>query len=189
MTVLDLIKKSAVILNIDEISNASLNTITAENELEVLENNVALKKLYELTMLMLNEIATYYMPIMKTVELNSVDKKIDLSKCQNVLKVVGVKLDDVFVKFFVEDGNILVKNDGCYTVIFQQTPAIQSLLDNVNFFDENVSEDLLVDGLNSYYCLACGLFKEFSLYNEKYSKKLANLRNLPIFNLPCRSWV
>ena len=189
MTVLDLIKKSAVILNIDEISNASLNTITAENELEILENNVALKRLYELTKVMLNEIATYYMPIMKTVEINSVDKKIDTSKWKNVLRIVGVRLDDVFVKFCVEDEKILVKKDGYYTVIFQQTPTVSSLLDKVNVFNENVGEDLLIDGLNSYYCLACGLFKEFSLYNEKYSKKLANLRNLPIFNLPCRSWV
>ena len=189
MTVLDLIKKSAVILNIDEISNASLNTVTAENESTILENNVALKRLYELTKVMLNEIATYYMPIIKTVELNSTDKKISLTNCSNILRVVGVKKDDVFVKFYITDGSIVIKEDGHYSVIFAQTPVVSSLLNDANMFGENVSDDLLVDGLNSYYCLACGLFKEFSLYNEKYSKKLTKLRSLPIFNLPSRSWV
>lgn len=188
MTVLDLIKKSAVILNIDEISSStSLDTVTPENEAILLQENFAVNRLFELAKVMFNEIATHYMPIVKSVKVVSVDKKIGVSNCPNFLKIIGVKLDDVFVKFAVNGENIEVEENCEYEVIYHQMPVVTSLLANISFGD-GLSEDLLVDGLSAYYCLACGLFKEFSVYNEKYSRKLAKLRVLPIFSMPCRSW-
>lgn len=187
MTVLDLIKKSAVILNIDEISSGtSLNTVTPENEATILQENFALNRLFELVKVMLNEIATYYLPIVKTVKVSSQDREIALTACPNYSRIVGVKLDDVFVKFNVGDNSIDVEEDGEYEVTYHQTPVITSLFCDIAL--DGVSEDLLIDGLNAYYCLACGLFSEFNNYNHKYSSKLAKLRQLPIFSMPRRSW-
>lgn len=183
MTVLDLIKKSAVILNIDDLANS---TVTPENETEVLQHNFTLNRLFELTKIMLNEITTYYAPITKRVIITSVDKKIELSACPNFLKIVGIRRDEVFVKYRIVDENIEVAEDGEFEIIYHQIPVVTSLLNEIQL--EGVSEDILVDGLNAYYCLACGLYSDFSIYNGKYSQKLTKLRTLPLFSMPCRSW-
>lgn len=187
MTVLDLIKKSAVILNVDDIaSSAILDTVTPENEATILQTNFTLNRLFELTKVMLNEITTYYAPIAKSVIVNAVDKKIALSSCPQLLKIIGIKRDEVFVKYRIVDENIEVAEDGEFEIIYHQIPAITSLLNKIQL--EGVSDDLLVDGLNAYYCLTCGLFSDFSVYNQKYSNKLTKLRTLPLFSMPCRSW-
>lgn len=57
MTVLDLINKSAVMLNIPEVLNDDkILTITPTNERDVVDGNFALKRLYEFSKIVLNEI-------------------------------------------------------------------------------------------------------------------------------------
>ena len=77
MTILDLINKSAVMLNIQEVLNdANISTITPDNETSVLNNNFALKRLYEFSKIVINEISSHLPKDVKT-ECQSIEKKID----------------------------------------------------------------------------------------------------------------
>ena len=189
MTILDLIKKSAVMLNIAEVlQDDKLNSITTENEKEVLSSNFALTRLFEFSKVMLNEIASYYLPIVKTVECETTNQQIDLNVCPNLSRIIGIKNHNTFVRYKIEDGVIKVKNDGVYTVIYNHQPKLESVFDSIEIFDEDIGEDVLINGLNSYYCLATGLFEEFNVYNDQYISKLSKLKNLRVFALPCRGW-
>lgn len=188
MTVLDLIKKSAIMLNVKEILDEDLASINATNETAILTNNFALNRMFEFVKIMLSEISSCYLPIVKEKKCNSIQCKISLDNFTNMSKIVGVKHNDRFTHFTIEDDNIIVKQDGEYIVVYRQQPNVESVLDEVELFDEVIGEDIMVYGLNSYYCLANGLFEEFNVYNENYSHKLAKLTNCKLFSMPCRRW-
>lgn len=188
MTVLDLIKKSAIMLNVKEVLDEDLTSIIAENETAILSNNFALNRMFEFVKVMLSEISAYYLPIVKEVEVEVSEHKISLGKFNNMAKLIGVKYFDRFTKYSIEDNNILVEQNGKYLVVYNEAPNIKSLSDEIEVFDEIVGEDILVCGLNSYYCLATGLFQEFNVYNENYSTKLNRLKSCKLFNMPCRRW-
>lgn len=60
MTILDLINKSAVTLNIPEVLNdEKFANITSSTEQQVLNENFALKRLYEFAKIVLNEIGSH----------------------------------------------------------------------------------------------------------------------------------
>lgn len=188
MTILDLINKSAIVLNIQEIlKDTNLATITVENEATVLESNFALKRLYEFSKIVLNEISSC-LPNVKEVECESSNKSISLNLLTRVSKVVGVKNQFGFVNFSIVKEAIKVDKDGTYAVIYNQYPEVDSLLSEIEIYNDMIGEDILVHGLNSYYCLATGLFAEFNVYNSHYTDRLNNLKNLKVFAMPCRSW-
>lgn len=188
MTILDLINKSAIILNIQEVlKDDNIATITADNESIVLENNFALKRLYEFSKIVLNEISTC-LPNVKEVKCNSSDKTISLNVLTRVAKVVGVKNQFGFVNFSIIKEDIKLEKDDLYTIVYHQYPKVDSLLSEIEIYNDMIGEDILVHGLNAYYCLATGLFAEFNVYNSHYIDKLNNLKNLKVFAMPCRSW-
>ena len=188
MTVLDLIKKSALMLNVKEVLDEDFDSINAENETTILSNNFALNRMFEFVKVMLSEISAYYLPIVKEVEVEAIERKIPLSNFANLAKLIGVKYCDRFTKYSVDNNTIAVEQNGKYMIVYNEAPNIKSVLDEIEVFDEVVGEDILVCGLNSYYCLATGLFQEFNVYNENYSTKLNRLKSYKLFSMPCRRW-
>lgn len=187
MTILDLINKSAVMLNIPEVLNdTAIKGITSETEDEILTNNFALKRLYEFSKIILSEINSHA-PQTEEAVCNALDKKIELSKFTNLSKIIGVKSQYGYVKHLIVDNNIVVEQDGEYIVIYETSPNVDSMFNEIKL-SSRVSEDVLVCGLNAYYCLAVGLFSEFNIYNEHYHEGLNKLKNPKVFAMPCRSW-
>lgn len=187
MTILDLINKSAVMLNIPEVLNDEMiANLTVETEQEILTNNFAFKRLYEFSKIVLNEINSY-MPRAEEVVCKSVDKKISLENFVNMSKIIGVKGQYGYVKYLIVEDLLVVEEDDTYTIIYEALPNVVSVLDEITL-SHNVAEDMLVYGLNAYYCLAVGLFSEFNIYNEHYHERLNKLKNLKVFAMPCRSW-
>ena len=77
MTVLDLINKTSVMLNISEVLNDErVLTINVSNEQEIIDTNFALKRLYEFSKIVLNEIDSYVSDNISAV--NSILNNIDL---------------------------------------------------------------------------------------------------------------
>lgn len=187
MTVLDLIKKSAIMLNIQEVLSADLTSVDNQNQQALLDNNFALKRLYEFSKIVLNQINSY-MPTIKHVKCTTKNKQISLGVFEGLSKIIGVQNHYGYVKYSIEGTNIVVAEDGNYLVTFNQCPQINSLLDEINLHEDICGEDILVYGLNSYYCLATGLFNEFNVYNAQYNERLTKLKNFKVFAMPCRSW-
>lgn len=185
MTVLDLINKSAIMLNIPEVLNGQIENLTAENEQEILSGNFALNRLYQFGKIVLNEV-NLHMPQIAEAEVRSVDKKIPLEGIENLMKIVGIKNQYGYVKYSIRDNVITLNEDGEYTIIYAKALNISSVLDNVEI--DSLGEQIALCGLNAYYCLATGLFAEFNIYNSQYADKLSKLKNLKVFAMPCRSW-
>ncbi|MFQ6724495.1 MAG: hypothetical protein ACLRFE_04120 [Clostridia bacterium] len=187
MTILDLIKKSAITLNIKEVIDcAELGSINFENEQEILNNNFALKRLFEFAKLVISEVSSYS-PKVDEVELSSVDGKINIDSIHDLLKIIAIKNEYGYAKFIEQNNNIVVDDDGEYTIVYYKAPEVNSVLSKIEI-NKQLGEDLLLMGVNSYYCLATGLYAEYNIYNNQYVDRLSRIRNLKIFSMPCRSW-
>lgn len=189
MTVLELIKKSALILNEKEIlEDEKLANVTVNNCEEILENNFALNRMFEILKILLNNIAVDYLPIVKEKTCISANKKISLEEFENLSKIVSVKVDKFPVKYKIANEYINLDFDGVFNVEYNALPVINSLLDDVQVFYKNISYDLLIYGVASLYCLAIGLMDEFEIYNNIYSSKLTAIKSLKLIDMPARRW-
>lgn len=188
MTILDLINKSAIMLNIQEVLNdVDVSNITIYSEPQVLESNFALNRLYQFAKIVVNEINSYQ-PTIKEVELNSTDKQIAFDQLENMSKIISVKNEYGFIKCKFSDSHIRFEQDGKYTIAYAQAIKINSVFDEIALNVDEIGEDMFIAGVNAYYCLATGLFQEFNVYNTNYINKLGRLKNLKLFAMPCRSW-
>jgi len=187
MTILELIKKSAIMLNIKEVlDDKNLDNISIGTQEDVLSNNFAFKRLFEFAKLVINEVDSYS-PKIERVLKNSSDKKIMLSEISNLFKIIDVKLDGLSVKYKIFNNALNFDNDAEFEIVYQamsNSEDVSAMIQNNN----GVAEDIYVNGLNAYYCLACGLFAEYNVYIAQYADKLSKINNLKVFSMPCRSW-
>ena len=189
MTALEIIKKGAILLNVKEIlEDESLNNVTESNQEDCLNNNFALNRFFEILKIMLNDIASEYVPLVKEKTFISDNKIIDLSGIENFMKVCAVSIDKVPIKHKIVNKSIVTDFDGVFTVKYMVYPKIETLLDEVEVFDRGVGEDLMVYGILSLYCLAIGLTDEFEIYNKIYSEKLSAIKSLKVIDMPYRRW-
>ena len=186
MTILDLINKSAVMLNIPEVLNQDFE-ISSATEHAVLESNFALKRLFEFSKIVLQEIGSY-VPKIVEVEYQANGNLIPISEFERLAKIISIKNQFGYVKYSQFEGNIKVPESGLYIIQFKEYPKIDSVLDQIDLYNDMITEDILVYGLNSYYCLAARLFNEFNVYNQHYNDRLNKLKTLKVFAMPCRSW-
>ena len=188
MTILDLIKRTAVIFDIDDIlKDSNLENFTESAQNTILGANDQLNRMFELVKLVLGEVYSY---ISKEVEIvvNSIDGCIDKSVLGSVGRIVSVKDQYGSVNYTFKDNGIIVGQAGEYVVKCVIAPNTKYLSDKIDMFNMGISEDLLVNGLNSYYCLTAGLFEEYNVYNARYIDALTRLKNPKLFAMPCRSW-
>lgn len=189
MTALEIIKKSAVLLNERKIlDDENLTNITTSNEDSVLENNFTLNRMFELLRIMMTDISTDYIQLVREISTSATNGVVDMSTVNNLLKVVEVQKSGVKMPYKIIDGKISVKFEGECVVKYLVTPSVSSLLDQVDDFKGLAGFDLLIYGLTAMYCLAVGLFSEYGVYNSIYEQKLAEAKSLKIITMPVRSW-
>ncbi|MBQ7798646.1 MAG: hypothetical protein IJ371_05950 [Clostridia bacterium] len=189
MNILDLIKKSATILNIHQIlDDSSLEDVTVDNEASILAKNSELKRVFELAKVVIEE-ASAHSKNLTSSTIYTYNQKINMYSYDYIDKVVDVQDENgVSVEYEIDNGNIRFKQDGKYTIIYYRNPYSNSLLSYIDMHRYNINEALLVNGLNAYYCLSVGLADEYNEYNNKYLELLSHVKNLKIFAMPCRSW-
>ncbi len=188
MTILDLIKKSALMLNVEQILNdRDLENPTLDDLSEIFKSNNTLVRMYEFAKLTINEVCSHSARI-NEIKCDCYDNFIPLRSIPNVFKVIAVKNDNGYVKFSIINNAIKLKENGLYTVIYYQNPEINSILDEVDNNQGRISDDVFLFGLNAYYSLANGLYAEYNVYNAQYIERLSQIKNLKVFSMPCRSW-
>ncbi len=189
MTALEIIKKSATLLNEKKVlDDENLNALNSTNLQELLDSNFTINRMFELLKIMLADIATDYVQLPREENFVSKNGVIDMSQVSNLLKIVEVRAGGVKLPMKIVDGNPNVKYDGKCVVKFLIVPTLKSLDDDVDYFKGMIGYDLLVYGLTAMYCLAVGLFDEYGIYNTIYEQKLAEVKSLKILTMPMRSW-
>lgn len=187
MTILELINKTALMLNISPIlDDKNIVDVTESNEAEIVSKNLTLKKLHEFAKVMLNEVESY-LPKVAKLKAKTTDKKISLIG-KDIINIISVKNDFGYVKYEKVGSNLIFDTDGEYTIIYNQKLKTDSVLDIIENHNGQIGDDLLVNGLSSYYCLSMGMFAEFNVYHAHYVERLSQLKSLKVFSMPCRSW-
>lgn len=188
MTILDLIKKSAITLSIHQVlDDESLEDVTFSEEETILANNFELRRLFEFAKMVLNEVSSIT-PRINKVNMESKDKRIFPYQIAGFGKLIAVKNQYGYVKYEIMAGAIIFDEDGTYTLIFEERPSTSTLDATIDCITLGVTEDVLVCGLNAYYCLAKGLFAEYNVYKAQYDDGCNRVKNMKVFAMPCRRW-
>ena len=127
------------------------------------------------------------MPVAISVKIKTNEKKYPISSLNNFIRVQNVYHDAKLSKFKIINRSIIFEEDGEYEINYSTYPDVESVFDEIDFL-QNFSPDVIVLGLCSYYSLAHGMFEEFESLHEKYIDKAESLKDLKIFEIPCRRW-
>lgn len=186
MKIIDIMKNSSHLLGLsNEIEK--LQSITEQTESEVL-NNANISKMFELSKFAIQEICTNYIPICSEEKFTTTNKEICFSNITNCLKVLKVQNEFGDVNFKILSRKIMLETDGEYTVKYTTYPVINSVFDELDFLN-NLSPDVVVFALCSYYSLSMGMFEMFKSFYEQYIDSAENVKQLKIFDLPTRRWL
>jgi hypothetical protein len=186
MKILEIIENSAALLGLSEEAEL-LKTATEENEHEVLQDNHNIERLFNLCRFSIRELCTNYVPVVVRETIQTVDGKYAVGLFENFIRIQNVFENETMVKFKIINRNLVFERDGEYTVQYATYPTISSMFEDLDFL-QNLNPDVLVFGLCAYFALAHGMFDQFKEFHEKYVSRAESLKDLKIFELPCRRW-
>lgn len=185
MKIIDIIKHSAELLNLDD-EVGLMENATQEKETELLKN-AEIKKLFNLLKFSVQELCSNYLPVITEQEFTTEDKSYLVANFSNFIRMQAVYNKDKTIKFKQINRKLVFKQDGTFLAKYYTYPEISSMFDDLGFIT-SLNPDVLVFGLVSYYCLSKGLFDEFKLYNNTYIEKAESIKALKIIELPQRRW-
>ena len=186
MKIIDILFNSANLLGLTDDAFV-LESMTEENETQVLTDNENIKSLYNLVQFSVRELCTNYVPMIEDVTITTTNKSYPLSSLENYIRVQNVFENKEMVKFKIINRNLIFDHDGKYVVKYATYPTIISMFEEIGYL-QNLSPDAIVFGLCAYYSLAHGMFEEFQEFYDKYISKAESLKSLRNFDLPCRRW-
>lgn len=186
MRVIDILKQSADLLNLTEIS-ALLDSSTEEKEQELLENE-EISNFYDLLKYAVQELCTNFTPVIESRIIQTEDKKYPISNFINYIRIHKVFKNKTLIKHKIINRCLQFEEDGEYEVYYESYPTLQSMFEEIDFLS-NFSPDALVFGLCSYYTLSRGMFEDFKGFHENYEAKALSLRNLRNVTMPHRRWL
>ena len=186
MKIVDILIDSAQILGLNE-ESAILENATEETELQMLEENEKIKKLFTLFKYAIREVCINYIPYAASVKITTENKQYPLNALDNFIRVQSVSQNGNFVKYKIINRNLVFMEDGEYEVNYASYPLIITMFEDINFL-EDFSPDVLVFGLCAYFSLAYGMFEDFEEFHERYISRAESLKSLRLFDLPCRRW-
>lgn len=186
MKVIDVIKESATLLGLEE-ERAILDTMNSSNEVEIMAEYPNIASLFNLLKFSIKELCVNYVPMYATQKVNVSNKKFQFSTLSNIIKIQNIVKDGQYVKYKISNGEVILEEDGEYEVNYLSYPLLESCNDDISFL-ENLSPDVIIFGLCSYYSLAHGMFEEFENLHDKYIEKAESVKELKIFEIPARRW-
>lgn len=186
MKIIDILVESAELVGLHR-DAVELSVITADEELEFMQNNENMSSMFNLLKFSMRELCTNYVPVStsKTIVVNN--KCFPVAELNNFIRVLSIFKGENQVKFKVINRNIVLEEDGEYVVNYATYPEINSVFEDVDFL-QHFSPDAIVFGLCAYYALSHGMFDDFETFHEQYIEKAESLKSLKIFELPARRW-
>ena len=186
MKIIDILIDSAFLLGLTDEAEV-LQSATAETEKNILDENKNIASLLNLVKYSIRELCTNYIPVVRSVNIETEDKKFPVGDLENFIRIQNIQRNAEMIKFKIINRNIILEKNGVYEVRYETYPTINNMFEEIDFL-ENFSPDAIVLGLCSYYSLANGLFDEFQSFHEKYISKAESLKSLHSFKLPSRRW-
>lgn len=131
--------------------------------------------------MVLMDISTRYIPIVKSVTIDVVDEELSTDSISNIYKVS---------KIYNEYGKEVRHNrcipNGIYKVYYHYIPYYSDILNTE--FDAYVQTDMVVYGMCNILCKKYGRLEESYLYETMYTDALPKKLATESFIMPARRW-
>lgn len=182
----NVIKLSAQLLKMDEVCD--LEELGGSNE-----NAEAKKKLNLLIRcanLVINEIATDYVPLIIAEEINTDGKIYFAHLAKTVLDVKNIRTTDgSYVKFKVYPEYIQADCKGDCTLEYSYIPDDYQLGDEIEYGGK-VNERIIAYGTVREYCLVNSMYEDAQIWDKRYKDSLLSaMRKGGYLNIPSRRWL
>lgn len=192
MTIENLIKRSSIMLKIDDVLNDDNLFGEGREPTEVMiANNPTLRLMFELAKQVIFEVNSYIQKERTTEAWVVGDNKMRITTFINgaTAKILSVRDEQGrYVDFWINNEFLILEKEGRYTIRYSCEPNVPNMFVDIDLCKGPVSEDLIVNGLNAYYCLSNGMINEFNIYHSHYVDGLNRLRKGKVFSMPCRRW-
>ena len=168
MTVKEILKLAIIFLGYDEV----LDTNIFDGETQPSEDNEKLISVLERCLnLTIEEIATDYIPIIKTKEVIFKNGKVALNEInENLMEVISVKRNGN-VEFY-EDNEFLYANIDRADVIFRKYPEKLKITDDCDEFLRKLPARVIAYGVAMEYSFITTLSDEATIWEKRYKDGL-----------------
>lgn len=186
MTVNDIIKKAAVLLNLKNVSDYLCGEVNDADE----ETLGTVSKMTNLTNLVLNELAVSYVP-MKTTERKTVsDGKVLFSSLSKTpYKILGV-FDTYGEKVFYTLCPTCIKTkENEVDILYSYVPSSYGLSDVVGYSENELSSRLIAYAVIAEYMLTVSAFDEAITWRKRFTLELEESLCPSSKNMKRRSFV
>ena len=185
MKIIDILVDSANLLGLSR--EMEILCATTEENVEETMKNSNISTMFRLVKFSIQELCTNYVPVATTQNFVTNNKMYPVSNLKNYIKVQKVCKNDDVVNFKIISRNIVMAEDGEYTVQYTTYPEIENIFEDVDFAVD-FGVDAIILGLCSYFALAKGMYNEFETFHDQYLDKANSIKSLRIFDLPKRRW-
>lgn len=189
MTVKNVLKAVCVFLQKDELLETNL--FDGENE-PTEDQTKEVGHLVRCLNLVLSEISTDYIPLLKTEDIVSTDGKILLSRfSKNVLDVHKIVNKFNLTQQFKTFSNYFETAPGELKITYSYEPEkLSELTDLIDEFSQRVGERIIAYGVAMEYCFICGLHDDASIWEKRFKDGLLiAARKKSTIRLPKRRWI
>ena len=190
MTVKDLIKTTATILQLDAILSSGYFTMSTVKL--TTEEDKQLQELLASLNMVNNIIATEYIPLLAETTCTVTNGKINYTSIDRNRAILNIK------KVRSTDGTVLtftcyptyLKTEGSQVVVtYAYYPATLTETDNVTTYGIQLSDRVYAYGMAAEYCFINGMYDEASMWDKRFKDALKGVtRRLAEVRLPGKVW-
>ncbi len=189
MNAKNILKISSLFLNLSDEFEAFIEKTAEPNAENEKEFNTLLKCLN----LVLDELASDYLPILHKQQVFVENNKIYLDDLQKSLKeVFAVRIPSNLkkVEFKQFPGFIEVKGNGFLEIIYSINPDYLEIDSEADYFNGRVSDKCFALGVASEYSFINGFYEEAEIWDKRFKDSLINAcRKKSEISLPKRRWL
>ena len=170
ITYRDCVRQSAINLQLDDV-------LTALDSIATIADDVALEidRLTDCAKMTAIEIASDYIPLTREEEAESKNQRIKItSLSERVSSIVAVRLGYRDINFSVTHDEILLPQDGNFTIRYNFIPPFgrPDLDEELKWEHARVNERTFGFGIACEYCILMGMFDEALLWDKRFKDAL-----------------
>ncbi len=184
MKVKDIIKISATLLGKD-------NVVTALAMPLDFADNTTLREINAFTTLlnsMLIELASTYVPMLKTEEVGGVTEIVFKNLSENAIRIVEALDKDKNSISYTQKPDALKTKTPCYYLVYEYIPAQYDLEDSVGYTQNDITETIIAYGLSAEYCISEARYLEAVAFHEKYLEGIKSRSKIQNGKTVARKW-
>ena len=183
MEIKNVIKQTAVILQLSNVADANLNNFENLDAQTKKDINLLVSCINEV----LCDIATDYLPLKYTENITVSGGEFELSNLTKAFhKIINIETSNPYK---IELDTLKIA-DGTYTIQYSYLPEVYTLSGDITDFDSRLTIHALTFGVASEFCIISGNYSESEMWNSRFesSMQIAK-RSLKVSELAKRRWI